>query len=75
MKIMRYTDSQMLSILKQNLSGTSMPDLYRKHNLRIIVKTGVWSLADILFAVFIIAISYCSLLMQFAYPALFLTTA
>lgn len=31
MKKSRYTDSQILSILKQNESGTSVPDLCREH--------------------------------------------
>jgi len=33
MKKSRYTDSQILSILKQNESGTSIPDLCREHNM------------------------------------------
>ena len=33
MKISRYTDSQILSILKQNESGTSVSDLCREHGM------------------------------------------
>jgi len=33
MKKSRYTDSQILSILKQNESGTSVPDLCREHGI------------------------------------------
>ena len=33
MKKSRYTDSQILSILKQNESGTSVPDLCREHGM------------------------------------------
>ncbi len=33
MKQSRYTDSQILSILKQNESGTSVPDLCREHGI------------------------------------------
>jgi len=31
MKKSRYTDSQILSIIKQNESGISVPDLCREH--------------------------------------------
>jgi putative transposase len=33
MKKSRFTDSQILSILKQNESGTSVPDLCREHGM------------------------------------------
>ena len=33
MKKSRYTDNQILSILKQNESGTSVPDLCREHGM------------------------------------------
>lgn len=33
MKKSRYTDSQILAILKQNETGTSVPDLCRKHDM------------------------------------------
>ena len=33
MKKSRFTDNQILSILKQNESGTSVPDLCREHNI------------------------------------------
>ena len=33
MKKSRFTDSQSLSILKQNESGTSVPDLCREHSM------------------------------------------
>ena len=33
MKKSRYTDSQILSILKQNESGISVPDLCREHGM------------------------------------------
>lgn len=33
MKKSRYNDSQILSILKQNESGTSVPDLCREHGI------------------------------------------
>jgi len=33
MKKSRYTDSQILAILKQNETGTSVPDLCREHSM------------------------------------------
>jgi putative transposase len=33
MKKSRYTDSQILSILKQNESGSTVPDLCREHSM------------------------------------------
>jgi putative transposase len=33
MKKSRYTDSQILSILKQNEQGTTVPDLCREHGI------------------------------------------
>ena len=33
MKKSRYTDSQILSILKQNESGASVPDICREHGM------------------------------------------
>jgi len=33
MKKSRYTDSQILSILKQNEAGVSVPDLCREHGM------------------------------------------
>ena len=33
MKKSRYTDSQILAILKQNESGISVPDLCREHGM------------------------------------------
>ena len=33
MKKSRYTDSQILSILKQNEAGISVPDLCREHGM------------------------------------------
>jgi putative transposase len=33
MKKSRYTDSQILSILKQNEAGTPVPDLCREHSM------------------------------------------
>ena len=33
MKKSRYTESQILAILKQNESGTSVPDLCREHGM------------------------------------------
>ncbi len=33
MKKLRYTDSHIFSILKQNAIGTSVPDLCRKHGM------------------------------------------
>ncbi len=33
MKKSRFTDSQILNILKQNESGTSVPDLCREHGM------------------------------------------
>ena len=33
MKRSRYTDSQILAILKQNKSGVSVPDLCREHGM------------------------------------------
>ena len=33
MKKSRYTDSQILSILKQNKAGATVPDLCREHSM------------------------------------------
>lgn len=33
MKTSRYTDSQIMAILKQNEAGTSVPDLCREHGM------------------------------------------
>ena len=33
MKISRFTDSQIMAILKQNEAGTSVPDLCREHGI------------------------------------------
>ena len=33
MKISRFTDSQIMSILKQNEAGSSVPDLCREHGI------------------------------------------
>jgi putative transposase len=33
MRKSRYSDSQILSILKQNENGVSVPDLYREHGM------------------------------------------
>ena len=33
MKISRFTDSQMMAILKQNEAGASVPDLCREHGI------------------------------------------
>lgn len=33
MKTSRYTDSQIMAILKQNETGTSVPDLCREHGM------------------------------------------
>ena len=39
MKISRFTDSQIIAILKQNEAGASGPDLYREH---VISSTSVY---------------------------------
>ena len=33
MKISRFTDSQIMAILKQNEAGASVPDLCREHGI------------------------------------------
>ena len=35
MKMIRHTDSQILSILKQNEMGKSVPDLCREHGMAL----------------------------------------